>query len=64
MAYGKAHALTVISHGSYSNKEIKFQYIPRLIELNFQDISDAYVHSNKCSDQYALKYLFAIDTKY
>ena len=26
---------------SYSNKEIKIQYIPGSIELNFQDISDA-----------------------
>ena len=24
--------------GSYSNKEMKFQYIPGWIELNFQDI--------------------------
>ena len=27
--------------GSYSNNEIKFQYIPGWIELNFQDFSDS-----------------------
>ena len=26
--------------GSYNNEELKFQYIPGWIELNFQDISD------------------------
>ena len=38
--------------GSYSNKNKKFQYIPRWLEVHFQDISDE-VH--KCSDQYARK---------
>ena len=33
--YGSLHL-----KGLYSNKEIKFQYIPGWIELNFQDISD------------------------
>ena len=32
--------------GSYSNKEMRFQYIPGWIELNFQDISRAVYHSN------------------
>ena len=31
--------------GSYSNQEIKFQYIPVWIELNFQDISDGVYHT-------------------
>ena len=29
-----------IQQGLYGNKEIKFQYLPGWIELNFQDISD------------------------
>ena len=44
-----------MDQGSYSNKQIKFQYIPGWIELNFQDISDAVSH--KRNDQDAFKYL-------
>ena len=32
--------------GSYSNKEMRFQYIPGWVELNFQDISGAVYHTN------------------
>ena len=38
--------LPFLMQGSYSNKEIKFQYIPGWVELNFQDISGAVYHTN------------------
>ena len=37
-------------HGSYSNKEIKFQYIPGWTELNFQNISDAVYQTSVAID--------------
>ena len=46
---------SLISQGTYSNnKEMKFQYIPVWIELNFQDISDAVHNAFKRSDQCVL----------
>ena len=33
------------NQGSYSNKEMRFQYIPGWMELNFQDISGAVYHT-------------------
>ena len=47
----------VITQGSYSNKEMKFQYIPGWIELNFQDISFLCGISHKRGDHYTLTYL-------
>ena len=34
------------THGSNSNKEIKFQYLPGWTEQNFQDVSDAVYHTS------------------
>ena len=36
----------VAMQGSYSNKEMRFQYIPGWVELNFQDISGPVYHTN------------------
>ena len=35
-----------LNPGLYSNKEMRFQYIPGWIELNFQDMYGALYHTN------------------
>ena len=46
--------------GSYSNNEIKFQYIPGWIELNFQDFSDVVYHTI-CTQQFILPFSVATE---
>ena len=37
--------LALLIQGSYTNKKVKFQYIPEWIQLNFQNISDLVTHA-------------------